>query len=175
MSATFDEDAGAYGSPDGTTKTHARDRTAGAGADAAGLQRNGERRPSEPLLETRGNQPHHAGMPTLGGGDDDRAFVFSAERGHGFGFRLRPGSDLDRLALSVEAVEFGGKARALGRIILQEQIDPERGPPDAAAGIDPWPQQKAEMPRFRRAADPRDVHQRGQPRTIAPPQRHKPF
>ena len=29
------------------------------------------------------------------------------------------------------------------------------------------------MPRFRRSADPRDVHQRGQPRTVAPAQRHQ--
>ena len=116
-------------------------------------------------LSRAATRPTTPGMPALGGGDDDRALVFDAERGHGLGFRLRHRGDLDHLALAVETVELGGKARALGRILLQEQIDPERGPPDAAAGIDARPQQKAEMPRFRRAADPRDVHQRGQPGT----------
>ena len=115
--------------PDGAAKVHARDRTAGAGADAAGLQRNGEGRPAEPFLQARGNQAHHPGMPALGRRDDDGALVFGAERGHGLGFRLRHRGDLDRLALSVETVELGGKARALGRILLQEQIDPECGPP----------------------------------------------
>ena len=114
-------------------------------------------------------------MPALGGGDDDRALVLGAERGHGLGLRLRHRGDLDHLSLAVEAVELARQARAFGRIVLQQQVDPQRGAPDAPSGIDPRAQQKAEMPRFRRSADPRDVHQRGQPRTVAPAQRHQPL
>ena len=110
-------------------------------------------------------------MPALGGGDDDGALLLDAERGHGLGLGLRHGGDLDRLALAVEAVELGGDTRAFGRIVLHEQIDAERGASDAAAGIDARPQQKAEMPRFRRAAEPREIHERGQPDIVPPPQR----
>ena len=123
-------------------------------------------------LSRAATRPDHARMPAFGGGDDDGALVFDAERGHGFGFGLRHGGDLDHLTLAVEAVELGGEARALGRIVLQEQVDAERRAPDAAAGIDPRPQQKAEMPGLGRAAEPRDVHQRGEPGMIAPAQRH---
>ena len=137
VAAAFAEDTGAHGLPDGATNINARDRTAGASADAAGLERNGEGRPPKPLLQARGNQAHHSGMPALSGGDDDCAFVFDAERGHGFGFRLRHRSDLDCLTLPVKAVELRGKARTLGRIVVEEQIDTERGAPDAAAGINP--------------------------------------
>ena len=173
MAAALDQKPGAHGLADGPAEVDAHDRAAGAGADAAGLERDGESGSAEPLLEPRGNQAHHAGMPALGGGDDDRALVFDAERGHGFGFRLRHRGNLDHLTLAVEAVELGGKARALGWIILQEQVDPERRPPDAAAGVDPRPEQKAEMPGLGRPADPRAVHQRGESGMIAPAQRHE--
>ena len=51
---------GAHGLADGAAEVDARDRTAGAGADAARLERDGEGRPAEPLLEARGNQADHA-------------------------------------------------------------------------------------------------------------------
>ena len=153
----------------------ARDRAAGAGADAARLERDGEGRPSEPLLEARGDEADHAGMPAFGGGDDDGALLLDAERGHGLGLGLRHGGELDRLALAVEAVELGGEARAFGRIVLHEQIDAERGATDAAAGIDARPEQEAEMPGLGRAAEPRDIHQGGEPGIVAPTQRQQPL
>ncbi len=149
----------------------AGDRTPGAGADAARLERDGEGGPSEPLLQPRGDEADHAGMPAFGGGDDDGALLLGAERGHGLGLGLRQRGKLDRLALAVESVEFGGEARAFGRIVLHEQIDAERGAADAAAGIDARPQEEAEMPRLGRAAEPRDIHQGGEPGIVAPTQR----
>ena len=94
-------------------------------------------------------------MPPLGSGDHHRAALLHAERGHRLGLGLRDGLDFDRLALAVEAVELGGEARAFGRIVLQQEIDAERGAADAAAGIDARPKQKTEMPRLGRAAEPR--------------------
>ncbi len=65
--------------------------------------------------------------------------------------------------------------RALGRIVLHQQIDAERGAADAAAGIDARPEQEAEMPGLRRPAEPRHVHQRGQADIVAPAQRDQPL
>ena len=78
---------------------------------------------------------------------------------------------LDHLAIAVEAVEFLRETRGLGRIVLQQQVDAERRAADAAAGIDARPEQEAEMPRLRRPAEPRDIHQRGKPEMFAPAQR----
>ena len=153
----------------------AGDRAAGAGADATGLERDGERRPAEFLLEAAGDNSDHAGMPAFGGGDHHRALLLDAERRHGLGFGLRQRRDLDRLALAVEAVEFGGEPRAFGRVVLQQEIDAERRAPDAPAGIDARPEQEAEMPRLRRSAEPRDVHQRGEAEVLAPAHRQQPL
>ena len=105
-------------------------------------------------------------MPALAGGDDHGALLLQTERGHGFGFRLRKGRKLDLLALAVEPVELGGDARGFARVFLQQQPHAEIGAADAAAGIDARPEQKAEMPRLRRSAEPRGIHQRGQPDLI---------
>ena len=43
----------------------AGDRAARAGADAARLERDRKGRPAEPLLQPRGDQPDHAGMPAF--------------------------------------------------------------------------------------------------------------
>ena len=61
------------------------------------------------------------------------------------------------------------------RVVRQQQLDAERGAPDAAAGIDARPEQEAEMPRLRRAAEARHVHQRGEPDILAPAQRQQPL
>ena len=59
-------------SPAGDRLTHrlaeidAGDRAARAGADAARLERDRERRPAEFFLQPRGDQPDDAGMPALG-------------------------------------------------------------------------------------------------------------
>ena len=98
------------------------------------------------FLETGGDQPDHARVPAFGGGDHHRALLLGAERGLRLGLRLRQGGELDRLALAVEPVELGGEARAFRRVVLQQEIDAERGAADAAAGIDARPEQKAEMP-----------------------------
>ena len=78
------------------------------------------------------------------------------------GFGLRQHDLLDRLALAVEPVELGGDAAGLDRIVGQQQLRAEIGAADAAAGVDARAEQEAEMPRLRRADEPRGVHQRGQ-------------
>ena len=110
-------------------------------------------------------------MPAFGGGDHHRALLLGAERGLRLGLGLRQGGELDRLALAVEPVELGGEPRAFRRVVLQQEIDAERGAADAAAGIDARPEQEAEMPGLGRAAEPGDVHQRGEPGVLAPAQR----
>src|SRR5262249_39872439 len=97
----------------------------------------------------------------------------ATERGHGLGLGLRQGGELDRLAFAVESIEFGREPRAFGRIVLHEQIDPEGRPADAASGIDARSQEEAEMPRLGRAAEPRDIHQGGEPDIVAPAQRQQ--
>ena len=66
-------------------------------------------------------------MPAFRRGDDDGALLFQAERGHGFGFRLRHGRDFDLPAFAVEAVEFAGDARGFGRVLFQQQPHAEVG------------------------------------------------
>ena len=110
-------------------------------------------------------------MPAFRRGHHHGALLLQAERGHGFGFRLRHGRKLDLLALAVQAVEFAGDARRLARVLLQQQPHAEVGAADAAAGIDAGPEQEAEMPRLGRPRQPRGVHQRGQADLIAAAQR----
>ena len=149
----------------------AGDRAARAGADAAGLERNGKRRPREFFLQARGDEADDAGMPALRGGDDHRALVLEAERGHRLGFGLRLGRLLDDAPLGVEPVEFGGDPRGFRQIAFQQQPHAEIGAPDAAAGVDARTQHEAEMPGLRRAVQPRDIHQRGVADMIAAAQR----
>ena len=52
---------------------------------------------------------------------------------------------------------------------MHEQLDTERGSADAAAGIDARPEQKSEVPRLGRAAEPRDIHQGGKAGIVPPP------
>ena len=59
------------------------------------LERNGKGRPAVALLQPRRDQPDHAGMPAFRGGDDHRALLLQAERGHGLGFGLRQRRLLD--------------------------------------------------------------------------------
>ena len=145
----------------------AGDRAARAGADAARLQRDGKRRTCEFLLQPRGDEADHAGMPAFGRRDDDRALVLEPERGQRLGFGLRFRRLLDDAALGVEAVEFGRDPRRFRDIAFQQQPHAEIGAPDAAAGIDARAQHEAEMPGFRRTVQPRHVHQRGMPDMVA--------
>ena len=149
----------------------AADRAARAGADAAGLERDRKRRPREFLLQPRGDEADHAGMPAFGGRDDHRALVLEAERGQRLGFGLRFGRLLDDAALGVEPVELGRDPRRLGDVAFQQQPHAEIGAADAAAGIDARPQHEAEMPGFRRAVQPRHIHQRGVADMVAPAHR----
>src|SRR5262249_12871978 len=137
------------GVANGAAEINACDRSARACADAARLERDREGRPPEPLPQPRSDEADHARMPALGGGNDDRALLFRAERGHRLRLSLCHGRDLDHLALAVEAVEFAGDARTFGLILVHEQFDAERGSTDAAAGVDARGQWEAQVPRLR--------------------------
>ena len=92
MAAALDQQPLAHRLPHDAAEIDAGDRAARAGADAAGLERNREGRPAEPLLQPRRHEPDHARMPAFGGGDHRRALLLDAERRHGLGFRLRDAS-----------------------------------------------------------------------------------
>src|SRR5262249_53451958 len=150
VTAAFDDETRADGVTHGAAEVDAGDRTSGTGTDAAGLERDGEGGPSEPLLQSRGDEADHPRMPAVGGGHDDGPLLLDPERSHGLGLGLRQGSEFDRLTFAVESIELGCEARAFGRVVLHEQIDPEGRSADAASGIDARSQEEAEMPRLGR-------------------------
>ena len=84
-------------------------------------------------------------------------------------------ASFDRLALAVEAVELGGDARRLDRIVAPAAAARRVGAADAAAGIDARPEQEAEMTGLRRPVEPRHIHQRGQADMLAPAHRDQPL
>ena len=171
VAAALDQQALGHGAPHRAADIDAGDRAARAGADAARLERNGKCRPAEFLLQPRGDETDDAGMPAFRGGDHHRALLLDAERGHRLGFGLRQRFQLDRLALAIEPVELGGDLRRLDRIVFEQQPHAEIGAADAAAGIDARAEQKAEMPGFGRAGQPRHIHQADMPGALAPAQR----
>ena len=109
-------------------------------------------------------------MPAFRGGDHHGAFLLDAKRRHGLGFGLRQGLLLDRLPLAIEPVELGGDLCRFDRIGFHQEPHAEIGAADAAAGIDAGPQQKTEMPGFRRAGQPRHIHETDKSRLLAPAQ-----
>ena len=131
------------------------------------VERDGEGRTPEFLLQSRGNEAEHAWVPALGRGDDHRGMVLDAECRPRFRLGLLQSRVLDDLPLGIEAVELGGDHRRLGGILLEQEARAEVGPADAAAGIDARPQEKAEMPGLGGTGKPRHVHQRGEPRAFA--------
>ena len=94
-------------------------------------------------------------MPAFGCGDDDGRVARVPERGPGLGLGLRHGGKLDRLALAIEAIELGCNARAFAGIVMHQQINTQRGTPDAPAGIDARPEHETEMPGLGWTAEPR--------------------
>ncbi len=157
--------------PHRAAEIDARDRAARSGADAADTERDRESRASEFLLQPRRHQSDDAGMPALRRRDDHGALLFQPERGQCLRFRLGQHVLLHRPPLVVQPVEFGGNASGFGRILFQQEIGAEIGAPDAAAGIDARPEQKAEMIRLRRAVEPRRIHQRGEAGILPPAHR----
>ena len=102
-----------------------------------------------------------------------RALLLDAERGRGLGLRLLQHRHLHRPALAVEAVELGGDAAGLDRIVGAKQQRAEIGAADAAAGVDARPEQEAQVKRLGRTGQPRHVHQRGEPDVVAAAQRQQ--
>ncbi len=173
MAASLDEEAFPDGSAHHLAKIDPGNRPSRAGPHAARVERDGESRPTEPLLQARGNQTGDAGVPPFAGRYYDRCLAGRAQCGHGLGFGLHQRRKLNSLPLAVKPIELTGKAHACGRIVLHEQIDAQRGAADAAARIDPRSEQEAEMPRLRRTTKPRGVHKGGQPRVLPPSQREQ--
>ena len=114
-------------------------------------------------------------MPAFRCRNDHRALVFKSERGQRLGFRLRLRHLLDDAAFGVQPVEFSGDPGCFGDVAFQQQPDTEIGAADPAAGVDARPEHKAEVPGFRRAVQPRHVHQRGMTDMIAAPHRDQAF
>ena len=171
MAAALEQQALGHGAPHRAADIDADDGAARTGADAAGLERDGEGGAAEFFLQPRRDQADDSRMPALRGGDHHRAFFLDAERRARFGFGLRQSLLLDRLALAVEAVELGGDFRGFDRIVLEQKSHAEIGAADAPAGIDARPEQEAEMPRFGRRVEPRHVHQADVAHPLAPAQR----
>ena len=107
-------------------------------------------------------------MPAWRGGDDHRAFFLQPKRGECFCLGFGEYGLFHHLAFAIEAVELGGDARGLDRVLFHQQARAEIGAADAPAGIDARAEQKAEMKRLRRAVETRGIHQRGQPDIVAP-------
>ena len=80
------------------------------------------------------------------------------------GDRLVEHLALDGAALGVELVEAQRQRADLVRIVARQQARAEIGLADPPAGIDPRPQQEAEMIGARRLAQPRHVGQRREAR-----------
>ena len=171
VTAALGEQTFGHGAAHRAADIDADDGAARPGADAAGFERDRERRPAEFFLEPRRHEADDAGMPALRGGDHHRPAFLEAERGHRLGFGLRHGLEFDRLPLAVEPVELRGDLCRFDRVILDEEPDPEVGAADASAGVDARAEQKAEMPGLRRTGEPRHVHQAHVPGALAPAQR----
>ena len=114
-------------------------------------------------------------MPALCRGDHDGALLLNAERGHGFGFRLRQRIHLDRLPLAVKPIEFGGDLRGFVGIVFQQQPHAKVGTADTPTGIDARAKQKPKMPGLRWTGEPRHIHQAHVARALAPAQRDQTF
>ena len=89
------------------------------------------------------------------------------------GLRLRQHRHLHGAPLAVEAVELGGDAPGLDRIVGAQQQRAEIGAADAAAGVDARTEQEAQVKRLGRTRQPRHVHQRGQADVVAAAQRQQ--
>ena len=109
------------GAPHGLAEIDAEDRAARAGAGAAGLERNRKGRAVEPLLQPSREQTDDARMPVGRRGHHHCAPFLDAERGLGLRLRLLQHRHLHRPALAVQAVELGGNAARLDRIVGAKQ------------------------------------------------------
>src|SRR3974390_3779268 len=110
MATALEQQALVHRAPHRLADIDADDGTARAHPRASRFERNGEGGSAVAFLQPRCHQSDHAGMPARPCGDDDPALL-EPECGHRFGFRLRDGSKLDLLTLTVEAVELVGAAR----------------------------------------------------------------
>src|SRR5260370_1436817 len=91
------------------------------------------------------------------------------------GFRPRDSGKLARMASTIGLTKLG-RERCGGRGIgAKKQLGAEIGSPDTPACIDARPQHEAEMPRLRRPAKPRYVHQRRQADALASAHRDQPL
>ena len=142
MAAAVDEQPGLARRDDRRAERHAGHRAARAPADPVG-ERDDAGRPVVALLEPAGDDADDAGMPALARGEDQRRRIAAPLSTA----RSPAASDarLDLAALAVVAVEPLRQRRAPRRIVGRQQPRAEIGGADPAAGIDPRPQDEAEM------------------------------
>ena len=152
MPAPVDQQPGLASCNHCRTKRQPGDRAARSSADAIG-ERDDTGRTLVALLEAGGDDPDHPRMPVLGcSKDEDRRLGRSF---HGRD-RRRQGPRLDVPPLAVVGVELPREFASDDRIIGREQARAEVGGADPAAGVDPRPEQKAEMIDVDRLSDARD-------------------
>ena len=143
MAAALDDQPGIGRLAHQPAEVEARHRAARTGADAVGVEGDGEGRPARMILEPRGEQADNARMPVVAGRDDDGRAVAAGKLGIGLGARLGQHLLLHRLPFLVEPVERLGDGAGLDRIVGRQQPAAECCVADAPAGIDARADQKA--------------------------------
>ena len=79
------------------------------------------------------------------------------------------------IPLGIEPVEFPGDLRGVNRVGRQQQARAKGCVADASASVDPRSQQEAQMPGLRRPAEPRNIHERREPRPTPRPHHGEPL
>ena len=140
MAAAGDQQAGASRLADRRSQVEARHRSAGRLADVA-VDRDDADRPVAALAQPSRDDAQHPRVPAVAGDDDDRigrAVVYLGACG-------RQHRRLDGLAILVVGVEHRGDARCLRRVIGGQQSGAQIRSADPPAGVDPRPQDEANV------------------------------
>ncbi len=114
------------------------------------------------FLQPRGDQADDARLPVFAAGQHAGALFRRAQAFVSLAQGLFEHVLFQRLAFAIELVQFGCDHAGLDLVTHQHQPCAERRVADASAGVDPRPEQKAEMIGPRRPVQPGDVGQRAQ-------------
>src|SRR5262249_61564733 len=68
---------------------------------------------------------------------------------------------------AIETIELARDPRCLARIFFEQKTHTKISSSNPAAGVDARPQKESEMPRLRRTAQARNIHQSGRSRMLA--------
>ncbi len=126
-----------------------------------------EGRAVEPLLEPRRQNADDPWRPSLARHHHRCASLLETERRQRLGLGLGERGDLDLLAGAVQPIELGGNCARLEVVGRGQEPRAETRVADPPAGVDPRPDQEAEMIGPRRPVGAGDVEQRREPGTAA--------